>query len=87
MNLNDIFEVEQLKYCYEQAYALHRHRDIPDLFMREPDTVFTLPSAGDRTEGWELINRKLDGRSVPLCCGKGMTGRSEESFQPLDFWF
>ena len=61
MNLNDIFEVEQLKYCYEQAYALHRHRDIPDLFMREPDTVFTLPSAGDRTEGWELINRKFCG--------------------------
>lgn len=61
MNLNDILEVEQLKYCYEQAYALHRHTDIPDLFVREPDTVFTLPSAGDRTGGWDLINRKFCG--------------------------
>ena len=82
MNLNDIFEVEQLKYCYEQAYALHRHRDIPDLFMREPDTVFTLPSADDRTEGWELINRKFCGELYYVS-----PGRSEGSFQPLDFWF
>jgi len=59
MNLNDMLEIEQLKYCYEQAYALHRHTDIPDLFVQETDTVFTLPSAGDRTVGWDVINEKF----------------------------
>ena len=61
MNINDILETEQLKYCYEQAYALHRHTEIPDMFVRSSDTVFTLPSAGDRTTGWDTINRKFCG--------------------------
>ena len=59
MNLNDILEIEQLKYCYEQAYALHRHTEIPDMFFRSEDTVFTIPSAGDRTAGWNVINEKF----------------------------
>ena len=59
MNYSDILEIEQLKYCYEQAYVLHRHTGIPDLFVRDPETVFTLPSAGDRTVGWDLINEKF----------------------------
>ena len=59
MNLNDLIEIEQLKYCYEQAYALHRHTEIPDMFVQEADTVFTLPSAGDRTVGWDVINEKF----------------------------
>ena len=53
MTVNDILEAEQLKYCYEQAYALHRHTEIPSMFVRKPDTVFTLPSANDRTVGWD----------------------------------
>ena len=61
MNIDDILDAEQLKYCYEQAYALHRHTEIPELFAREPDTVFTLPSAGDRTVGWDLIHDKFCG--------------------------
>ena len=61
MNINDILETEQLKYCYEQAYTLHRHTGIPDMFLRAPDTVFTLPSAGDRTVGWDMINKKFCG--------------------------
>ena len=59
MNVNDLIEIEQLKYCYEQAYALHRHTEIPDMFVQEADTVFTLPSAGDRTVGWDVINEKF----------------------------
>ena len=61
MTINDILEAEQLKYCYEQAYALHRHTEIPAMFVRKPDTVFTLPSAGDRTVGWDTINAKFCG--------------------------
>ena len=61
MTINDILEAEQLKYCYEQAYALHRHTEIPAMFVRKTDTVFTLPSAGDRTVGWDVINDKFCG--------------------------
>ena len=61
MTVNDILETEQLKYCYEQAYALHRHTEIPAMFVRKTDTVFTLPSAGDRTVGWDVINEKFCG--------------------------
>ena len=61
MTVNDILEAEQLKYCYEQAYALHRHTEIPSMFVRKTDTVFTLPSAGDRTVGWDVINEKFCG--------------------------
>lgn len=57
MNINDILEVEQKKYCYEQAYALHRHREIPALFLESPDTHFSI--AGDAVSGYETIRDKF----------------------------
>ena len=59
MEIRDILQIEHLKYLYEQAYAMHRHKDMPELFVKSDDTVFTLPSAGDLTVGWEKINEKF----------------------------
>lgn len=61
MTINDILEIEQLKYCYEQAYSLHRHRVSPQMFTQREDTVFTLPSASDYVTGWEAIRAKFCG--------------------------
>lgn len=59
MNINDILEIEQRKYCYEQAYALHRHLEIPELFVKKENTVFAIPAANDHVTGWETINTKF----------------------------
>lgn len=59
MNLNDILEIEQRKYCYEQAYAMHRQADMPCLFVEAADTLFSIPSAGDFTLGWDRICEKF----------------------------
>lgn len=59
MNINDILEIEQMKYCYEQAYTMHRQAEIPQLFVQNDDTVFTIPSAGDVTIGWTNIYHKF----------------------------
>ena len=57
MDLNDILEIEQSKYCYEQAYALHRHKEIPALFLKSEGTTFDI--AGDAISGWDAVNRKF----------------------------
>jgi len=59
MTMDDILEVETLKYCYEQAYPLHRHDEMPELFVKSKETVFTLPSADDYTVGFDLISHKF----------------------------
>ena len=59
MEIKEILQIEHQKYLYEQAYAMHRHKDMPELFVKSDDTVFALPSAGDLTVGWEKINKKF----------------------------
>lgn len=56
MNADDVLEIEQLKYFYEQAYAVHRHEDIPGLFS-ETDPLFDI--AGDTVTGFDEIRRKF----------------------------
>lgn len=59
MTIDDILEIEQMKYCYEQAYVTHRQADMPVLFEKSPDTVFTIPSAEDYTRGWDKVYEKF----------------------------
>lgn len=59
MTLDDILEVEQLKYCYEQAYPLHRHDEMPEMFVKSENTIFTIPSANDLTIGFSEIEEKF----------------------------
>ncbi|KQP68040.1 hypothetical protein ASF40_19845 [Microbacterium sp. Leaf288] len=56
MNADDVLEIEQLKYFYEQAYALHRHEEIPHIFS-ERDPLFDI--AGDTVTGFDDIRRKF----------------------------
>ncbi|WP_022879157.1 nuclear transport factor 2 family protein [Microbacterium sp. B19] len=56
MNADDVLDVEQRKYVYEQAYALHRHTDIPALFS-EHDPLFDV--AGDVVTGFDAIRQKF----------------------------
>lgn len=57
--MDDILEIETMKYCYEQAYPTHRHDEMPELFVKADDTVFTIPSADDYVEGYDLIEDKF----------------------------
>lgn len=57
VTIKDILEIEQMKYCYEQAYALHRHTDIPGLFFRSEETSFAI--AEDTVKGFDTIERKF----------------------------
>lgn len=59
MTMDDILEIETLKYCYEQGYPIHRHDEIPELFLQSEDTVFTLPSENDYTVGFDEIEKKF----------------------------
>jgi hypothetical protein len=57
MTINDILEIEQTKYCYEQAYALHRHTQIPALFLESGETGFAV--AEDAITGFDAIRQKF----------------------------
>lgn len=68
MNVNDILEIEQIKYSYEQAYAMHRQSAIPQLFVRSEESVFSIPSVSDYVVGWDKIYHKFvdELNNVPL---------------------
>ncbi len=57
MNANDLFEIEQMKFYYEQAYAIHRHLDLPYLFCNESSSLLDID--GDLTLGIKSIIKKF----------------------------